>query len=71
MKCPICGKEMSSGWFHGGGRMLWSPKEDKPLLIKGREDVLLIRDGPRPAFLCRDCRQVVFTYLDASPYDAL
>ena len=71
MNCPNCGKEMSPGWVHGGGRMLWSPKEDKPLPIKGKNDVPLIRDGPPAAFICKACHQVVFSYLDASPYDAL
>lgn len=59
MNCPTCGKEMSSGWLHGGGRMLWSP----------REDVLLFRDRPQRAFLCRDCHQVVLTYLGTPAHD--
>lgn len=71
MNCPKCGKKMESGWVHGGKQMLWSPKQDKLLLVKGKEDVLLIQDGPPPAFICKECRQVVLTYLDASPYDAL
>ena len=69
MNCPTCGKEMSSGWLHGGGRMLWSPREDKPLPVKGREDVLLFRDRPQRAFLCRDCHQVVLSYLGAPAHD--
>ena len=49
--------------------MLWSPREDKPLPVKGREDVLLFRDRPQRAFLCRDCHQVVLTYLGTPAHD--
>lgn len=53
---------------HGAGLsvrerpLLWSPKEKKRTLIKGREDVSLL-NGYRPeAWICRDCHKVVVHY---------
>ena len=71
MNCPQCGKEMESGWVYGKAPLIWSPKPGKKTLIQGREDVSLIKGDFPAAHICRDCRKVVLTYLDVSPYDAL
>lgn len=68
MNCPNCGKAMEPGWLCGKYPLLWTPKEDKRTLFKGREDVSLI-DGSFPAaHICKDCRRVVLEYGKSSPY---
>ena len=53
---------MEPGYLYGSAPLLWSPKEKKRTLIKGREDVSLL-NGYRPeAWICRDCHKVVVHY---------
>lgn len=68
MTCPECGKEMESGWLYSRGNLLWSPKQGKATLWKGREDVSLtsVTDdlaGNVPVgHFCKDCRKVILKY---------
>ena len=62
VNCPLCGRPMEPGYLYGSAPLLWSPKEKKRSLIKGREDVSLL-NGYRPeAWICRDCHKVVVHY---------
>ena len=45
-----------------GGPLIWSPKENKLTLIRGKDDVDLSRDGPPGAWICRECHRVVMMY---------
>lgn len=69
MDCPFCGKEMESGWVYSRGPLLWSPKQGKASLFRGREDISLMKEGPEgfspghpAAYICKDCRKVVVEY---------
>ena len=62
MKCPQCGREMQPGRIYAGGPLIWSPKENKLTLIRGKDDVDLSRDGPPDAWICRECHRVVMMY---------
>ena len=62
VNCPLCGRPMDPGYLYGSDPLLWSPKEKKRTLIRGREDVSLL-NGYRPeAWICRDCHKVVVHY---------
>ena len=62
MKCPQCGQEMEQGRLYGKAPVLWSPKETKRTLLKGKEDVHLL-DGSFPdAWICKACRKVIIVY---------
>ena len=45
VNCPLCGRPMEPGYLYGSAPLLWSPKEKKRTLIKGREDVSLLKSG--------------------------
>ncbi len=57
MKCPKCGKEMELGYFYSQ-RALWSKKEDKFTILKGKDDIKLSASWS-PAYRCGSCRKVI------------
>lgn len=60
--CPCCGRELEPGWVYGKAPLLWSPKQGKATLIRGKEDVQLLSLGENRSFICRDCRKVILEY---------
>lgn len=60
--CPCCGREMEPGWVYGKAPLLWSPKQGKATLIRGKEDIQLLSLGENRSFICRDCRKVILEY---------
>ena len=60
--CPKCGRPMTAGRIYGKAPLLWSPKENKRTLLRGKEDVRLL-DGQFPrAWICKACRTVIVRY---------
>ena len=62
---PDCGKPMEAGRIFGKIPLLWSPKDKKFTLIKGKEDVSLIKGRFPEAWICKDCQTVIFHYGEA------
>lgn len=60
--CPCCGRELEPGWVYGKAPLLWSPKQGKATLIRGKEDVQLLSLGENRSFICRVCRKVILEY---------
>ena len=62
VKCPLCGREIERGRLYGKAPLLWSPKEKKCTLLRGREDVSLFNGAFPEAWICKDCHKVVVHY---------
>ena len=61
MICPCCGQEMAPGHLAGKTPLLWTPRHQKQILIKGKEDVDLGQAFFSAAYICKDCHKVVIT----------
>lgn len=69
MKCPCCGKEMTSGWVQSGHRVLFTTtKNESGLDIKDKSDVVLtVNNFFNPtciAYHCGACKKVVIDYAE-------
>ena len=66
MKCPVCGKEMESGYVQGERMAAWVKRRHKLSLLPKEGEILLANHlfGAYlfPGYICRNCRQITFAY---------
>ncbi len=66
MKCPICEKEMETGYVQGRQRIAWVKMKHKASLIPQKGEILLenhsFADFLFAADLCRGCKKIVLDY---------
>lgn len=68
MKCPKCKKEMEKGYLQSGRQILFSPVKKKlnPSRYSKKTDTRITSffDYAVDAYICKDCKEVVFNYKD-------
>jgi len=66
MKCPFCNTEMKQGWLTSKGRILWSQKENKISIIKGKNDIYpqgsTFFEPKIPTYCCEKCKKMILDY---------
>ena len=66
MKCPCCGKAMTSGVVQSARKIIYTTEPKDVFLLATGEDVVLSSHnftGPTClAFICKECRKVMIDY---------